>query len=92
MTEQDIERRIDLLEQRWDNRMLSTAIAAIEKWERTFGDPETGEEPRGEAHDAVAKLLLDSTDWEKVEATVISDIAYEVAERAWSQTQTWKQA
>jgi hypothetical protein len=95
MNEQDYERLVERLEQRWDNRLLEIAVAYIGRdVDISIGrtaDTLDPEEQRENARLAVEKTLFDHADWEPVKATDISDIAYEYAEKAWSQVQAWKE-
>jgi hypothetical protein len=83
MSEQDYERMVERLEQRYDNGLLETAIAAQ-------CDGMDYDEACDASRNAIERLLFDSPHWEDVAATDISDIAYDYASRAWSQRKVWE--
>jgi len=87
--DQTFERMMDRLEQRHDGRMLEIAIAAVERCRAGRGNWDV-EYAHDEAREAVEQYLFAQPDWEPVEATVISDVAYEVGNRALSQVETWQ--
>ena len=91
MNEQQFERMMDRLEQKHDGEMLRIGIAAVERNQQGRGEWDV-EHAHDEAKDAIEKYLFEQPDWEPVEATVISDVAYEVADRAISQVSTWEGA
>ena len=85
MNEQQFERMMDRLEQKCDGVMLEIGIAAVR------ANPSADDEHQHDAaKDAIEAYLFNQGDWENVEATVISDVAYEVADRAISQMRTWE--
>ena len=88
MNEQAYERKVEVLEQRSDNQLLEIALSATE----AYSTPESSaDEVVDQVKDAVEVWLFGSPDWEGVKATDISDIALDYANRAWSQTRTWKE-
>lgn len=84
MNEQDYERFVERLVQRWDNRLLEIALSVPER--------ESAEEFVEESTDAVELALFHHGDWERVQAVDISDIAAEYAEKAWSQRRAWERS
>jgi hypothetical protein len=90
MTEQDYERMVERLEQRYTDRLLETAIDVLDAYAPKFGDDT--DSLLDEAKAAVEVIMFHSTDWEPVEATDISDIALDHVNRAWSQRRAWSEA
>lgn len=88
MKDVEYEKFVDRLAQRVENQILSIAIAAVEAVEANGGD---GDYARDEAKNAVEVYLFGCPAFERVEAVDISDLAYDTAERAWSQTRAWSE-
>jgi hypothetical protein len=69
------------LEKRWYARITSCAAGAAMSYRDADYDP--GYDGRHDhVVECVEKMLFDSIEWEAVEATIISDIAYEAATTA----------
>lgn len=85
MTEQDYERVVDRLAQRFENDLLQTAVASLQ----TLPESMTDEEKIDETRERIEVRLFNDLAWEPVKATDISDIALDATERGWATIRAW---
>lgn len=80
----------DLIMERLVERLMAQderhlIAAARRSFERVIDGPNDYDWCRDDAIDRVEKYLFNDLRWEAVPATVISDIAHEVADKAWQE-------
>jgi hypothetical protein len=83
------EKLVDRLAQKWENTILYEAVSAVQ--DVLDANPEAPvDECVDAAKDAVEADLFGSTEWGRVEAVDISDIAYDAGHRAYATIRSWE--
>lgn len=83
-TEVAYEKLVDRLAQRYDDDLLAAAIAVVESKPDAYI-----EDAIEAARIHVFNDLTAQPEWQRVEAEDISDIAQDIADRAYSQVRAW---